>query len=124
MGRRSKLPPRKCHFNARTLELELHRQRPDRGREIYDIIVKYARLRTNGRPIKCVPSQEAIAWDDPLDLHSWGKVVFDSEEAAQACVDELRAVLGDDVPAFVYPCRRSRHGHVHLTSKEPLGDAP
>lgn len=122
MSKRRALPSRTRRFDPRTLEQELRRQRANRGEKINEIVTRYARLQTNGKPVRCRPSRYDVAQDDPTLLHSWWKVVFDTEEAALACVVELRDELGDDGPRYVYECRRSRTGHVHLTSKQPSGD--
>lgn len=105
-------------FNPELIERDLHRQQT--GTAPRDIIARYARLQTNGKPVRCTPSRAAVANDDPLGLDSYKKVVFDTAEQARACAAELATVLDPSVVArYVYPCRRSRTGHVHLTSKRP-----
>lgn len=119
MSKRRALSSRRTRFDPKTLERDIHRNDPRRGERIHEVVVKHARLQANGRPITCQPSQWDVRRDDPRDLHSWGKVVFDDEDAARACANELREVLRDETPSYVYPCRRSQHGHVHLTSEKP-----
>lgn len=122
MSKRRALPSRTRRFDPRTLEQDLRRQRANRGEKINEIITRYARLQKNGKPVRCRPSRYDVATDDPTLLHSWRKVVFDTEEAALACAVELREELGDDGPRHVYECRRSRHGHVHLTTKPVVNE--
>jgi hypothetical protein len=123
VSKRRSWPRRRPQTNLKTLERDLHRNQPNRGELIHQIVVKHARLQTNGRPVTCRPSQWDIYRDDPLDLHSWGKVIFDDEDAARACATELRTVLHDETPSYTYECRRSQLGHVHLTSRRPLSNA-
>lgn len=104
-------------FNPEALQRDLHRRQP--GSTPSDIIARYARLQTNGKPVRCEPSRSAVERDDPKDLHSYKKVVFDTTQLALDCARELRTVFGDATARYVYSCRRSRTGHVHLTSKRP-----
>lgn len=105
-------------FNPESIERDLHRQQS--GTAPRDIIARHARLQANGKPVRCTPSRAAVASDDPLGLDSYKKVVFDTAEKARECAAELATVLDPSVVArYVYPCRRSRTGHVHLTSKRP-----
>jgi hypothetical protein len=83
-----------------------------------EIICKYARLKSDGAPVLCAPGKNVRAGGDPFLLHSDWKVIYDSVEAARDCERELREQLGA-LRRWVYHCRRSRHGHVHLTTKRP-----
>lgn len=101
--------------SLRKLQAELHAQRQPRP---ITIIRKYARPHPDGRRLmKCTPSRIEVARDDPLDLRSVGKYIYDTPELAEACARELRDA--GHGPSYVYPCHRSKHGHVHLTSQRP-----
>lgn len=83
----------------------------------FEIITAYARLKpVSGRPIRCGASKRETAQrraTGKADLSE--KIIFDDEGKARACAERLSLVLG--VPLMrPYPCPRSKHGHVHLTS--------
>lgn len=123
MSKRRSLPPRRGagSFDAGSLERELHRTQPTTSPQA--IVARYARLQSNGKPARCTPSRSTIERDDPQGLHSYKKVIFDTPEQAKSCAAELLTVLDPrDVARYVYPCPRSRSGHVHLTSKRPIND--
>lgn len=113
MGRRQLPVARARRFNAARLQRELHRERMT-PRTLHDVIRKYARLRTNGKPVRCYPSVNEV---DGAKLHSRGKVIFNSVERARDCALELVKRFEDTETTYVYPCNRSRHGHVHMTRK-------
>lgn len=79
------------------------------------VIRKYARPNHRGRPMRCMPSPF-----DAEEQELQQKFVYDSEEIALQCAAELRTLGGPRL--WVYPCHRSKHGHVHLTSKHPRGE--
>ncbi len=121
MSRRRGLPPRRSvkQFDPALLERELRGQQETTTPQA--IVARYARLQSNGKPARCTPSRSTIERDDPKGLHSFKKVIFDNEDRAEACATELATVLDPrDVARYVYPCPRSRSGHVHLTSKRPV----
>lgn len=84
------------------------------------IIRRYARLkRPDGNPKFCHAGVDEIKAGGRTGAPRRGKmpVIFDSVEAAQACEQELRAL--DGLRQYVYPCPRSRSGHVHLSARPP-----
>lgn len=107
---------RRADFSLSRLQRELHKSQPGRKYEALLITKKHARLTKSGKPMRCVASRAARESSDPLETHSLHKVIFDSEDAARACAAELRELYPDDEPTYVYECRRSKHGHVHLTT--------
>jgi hypothetical protein len=77
------------------------------------VLVKYARLRKNGKPTLCSPpKRELLGGEVPGAF----KVIYDTEENAKDAARELCA-LGAP-PMFPYPCPRSRRGHVHLKTNK------
>lgn len=108
--------------NLRTLQAELHAEQAKAQRHRATAIIRrYARHR-NGRLVKCTASAAEVERDDPRELTSIGKYIYDTETAARACANDLRTVCGFG-RLYVYPCRRSKHGHVHLT-RQPTPEAP
>ncbi|MFI6595036.1 hypothetical protein ACIBHX_02240 [Nonomuraea sp. NPDC050536] len=87
------------------------------------IIARYARLQRNGDVLFCTPSKAELAGDMPRQETSGsdGKVAYPDLETAEAAARELEALGGG--PQHAYVCRRSRHGHAHLTSA-PWGARP
>lgn len=79
------------------------------------IIARYARRKRNGTVLFCQPSKGELAGDVQRRESSGsdGKVVFPDLETAEAAARELEAFGGG--PQYAYVCRRSRHGHAHLT---------
>jgi hypothetical protein len=77
------------------------------------VLVKYARLRKNGRPILCSPPRSEL-----LSGHVSGafKVIYDTAKNAEDAARELSA-LGAP-PMIPYPCPRSRRGHLHLKTNK------
>lgn len=114
----------RVELNVNVLQHELHRQQPGRKHDADQVIRKHARLTTKGRSMRCTASRAARASGDPLEAHSLGKVIFDTADAARACRAELRELYPDDEPTYVYECRRSKHGHVHLTTKWRADNLP
>ncbi len=86
----------------------------DAGRA--EVLIRYARLATSGRPVFCTPSRAEIAGAVPLrqSRGTNGKVIYGSREAAEAAARELE-VLGAN-RLRPYRCSRSRSGHFHLTT--------
>lgn len=76
------------------------------------VMDRYARRRSSGRVVMCTPT-----FSERTDGkgHSAGKPIYDNARLARAAADELER-LGAR-PLEVYPCPRSRHGHVHLRTK-------
>lgn len=85
-----------------------------------EILMRYARISTGGRPLTCRPSHHEL--DRPATRKEGygtdGKVIFPNEAAALACADEMTRRLGDP-PMHAYACARSRSGHHHLTVATP-----
>ncbi|MFI6732129.1 hypothetical protein ACIBI9_04280 [Nonomuraea sp. NPDC050451] len=79
------------------------------------IVTRYARRQRNGRVLFCSPSKAELGGEMPRRETSGsdGKVVFPDLETAEAAARELEALGGG--PQRAYICRRSRHGHAHLT---------
>jgi hypothetical protein len=76
------------------------------------VIIKYARLRTDGKPQFCLPTRAEREGNVRRDWGTDNKVIFPDRDAAQAAARELEA-LGSRAMT-VYECDRSRHGHHHL----------
>lgn len=74
------------------------------------VLDQYARIGKKGRPAMCGPAG------------SRPHVIFDTVKDAQAAADKLTRFLG--IPQYVYPCRHSRSGHLHLTTKPPRETDP
>lgn len=77
----------------------------------------YARWHTNGRRVmKCTPGAEEI---QKRGYSVWagsdGKVIYDNLELAQAAAAAFLRIEGKRLEP--YPCKRSTHGHYHLTSE-------
>lgn len=83
------------------------------------ILVKYARLGDTGKPLTCTPSRAELAGDvrRKETPGTDNKIIYDTREAAGACGRELET-LGTR-PQRAVPCRRSKHGHFHLTTDYP-----
>jgi hypothetical protein len=82
------------------------------------IIYKYCRKYPNsGRPIFCTPSFEEQVRMDTLRYKKKKKYIYDSEEIALKCADELTRTAGW-TRQKAYPCPRSKHGHYHLTRRQ------
>lgn len=81
-----------------------------------EVIAKYARCGPSGRPVFCMPSQAELSGeiDRKQSEAGDGKIIYPDWGAAANAARELEA-LGE-VPQRPYPCRRSRHGHHHLTT--------
>lgn len=90
--------------------------------ERYAVLVKYARLGRDGRPLTCRPSQVELAdWRKRKEpMGSDGKIIFESRSKAEKCIEEL-SKLTNARPMIAYPCGRSRAGHHHIaTDRENL----
>ena len=117
MGRRRRRPRAaatpSASIESLAADFRTARQKSLAGKEDrLKVLRQYARRRPSGQIVRCRPSQRAVATDDPFELHSFGKVIFDTEEAAIAADIALQQLgYPHRVP---YPCRRSRHGHHHL----------
>lgn len=81
-----------------------------------EILLRYARLATSGRPVFCTPSRAEL--DGVVAPRAGrgtdGKVIYPSREAAEAAARELEQLGARYLRA--YRCARSRHGHFHLTT--------
>jgi hypothetical protein len=80
------------------------------------VLLKYARLLPAGRPVFCKPSRAELEGAAPRrqGRGADGKVIYSDREAAEAAARELEE-LGAR-PQRAYVCKRSRHGHFHLTT--------
>jgi hypothetical protein len=85
---------------------------PDRAR----ILLRYARLMSTGRPVFCKPSRAELAGTAPRrqGVGADGKVIYPDRESAEAAARELEELGARAQRAYV--CKRSRHGHYHLTT--------
>lgn len=75
-----------------------------------------ARKRRNGRtPMRCQPSS---AEEDGRVRRrgSEGKLIYDSRADAEWTALAIANATGER-PMYAYVCPRSRHGHLHLTTK-------
>lgn len=81
-----------------------------------EVLLRYARLATSGRPVFCTPSRAEIAGTVPLrqSRGTNGKVIYGSREDAEAAGRELEVLGANRLRA--YRCSRSRSGHFHLTT--------
>jgi hypothetical protein len=81
-----------------------------------DVLLRYARLATSGRPVFCTPSRAEIAGTVPLrqSRGTNGKVIYGAREDAEAAARELEVLGANRLRA--YRCSRSRSGHFHLTT--------
>jgi len=96
------------------LQRALRREWVNQHREARDeIIRKYARLYPSGKTMLCQRSMKEEALGVTRLV---GKIIFDTEEAALACAEELRGLYDGEGPKYTYECHRSKRGHVHLTS--------
>ncbi|MCW0211828.1 MAG: hypothetical protein OJJ54_00550 [Pseudonocardia sp.] len=80
------------------------------------VLLRYARLLPAGRPVFCKPSRAELEGMAPRrqGRGADGKVIYSDREAAEAAARELED-LGAR-PQRAYVCKRSRHGHFHLTT--------
>lgn len=81
-----------------------------------EVLLRYARLATSGRPVFCTPSRAEIAGTAPLrqSRGTNGKVIYGTREDAEAAARELEVLGANKLRA--YRCSRSRSGHFHLTT--------
>lgn len=91
-----------------------------------EVLHRYARLTTSGRPVFCTPSQAEIAGVVALrqGRGTDGKVIYDTRETAEAAARELETLGARALRSYV--CGRSRSGHFHLatdTAHRPLTPA-
>lgn len=79
------------------------------------VIVTYARLRPNGKPMFCRPSRLELEGAIPRRQgeRTDGKVIYDSRQNAEAAGREMEKLGADPLRSFA--CNRSRNGHFHLT---------
>lgn len=87
---------------------------PDLEEQRRQVLARYARIRPDGRPTFCAPSRVELAGNRLQGPGTDGKVIFPDREAAEAAARELEA-LGSR-PMRAHECKRSRHGHCHLTT--------
>ena len=80
------------------------------------VLLRYARLMNSGRPVFCKPSRAEIAGVAPRrqGVRGDGKVIYPDRESAEAAARELEDLGARAQRAYV--CKRSRHGHFHLTT--------
>ncbi|GAA1849176.1 hypothetical protein GCM10009836_31160 [Pseudonocardia ailaonensis] len=80
------------------------------------ILLRYARLMNSGRPVFCKPSRAELAGAAPRrqGIGGDGKVIYSDRESAEAAARELEELGARAQRAYV--CKRSRHGHFHLTT--------
>lgn len=79
------------------------------------IIRQYARP-TRGdpdQPMRCTAGKAEHA--EGL-LAPQGKIIYDSQEQAQAAADAMHRLLSER-QQFPHPCERSKYGHYHLTTQ-------
>ncbi len=81
-----------------------------------EVLLRYARLATSGRPVFCTPSRAEIAGAVPLrqGRGTSGKVIYGTREDAEDAARELELLGANKLRA--YRCSRSRSGHFHLTT--------
>lgn len=85
--------------------------------KIRRILKRYARLSTNGRPIRCTPSAKELRLGDIARREKAGtdgKVIYDSRDIARAAAEHLARETGYLLRE--YQCGRSKSGHYHLTT--------
>lgn len=89
--------------------------------QFFAIIRRYARKHTSGRLMRCKPSilERAGGKRREKEGSDW-KVIYDTEDAAKNCAIQIELRGGPKMRA--YPCRRSRHGHYHLTMRLDDGE--
>jgi hypothetical protein len=80
------------------------------------VLLRYARLMGTGRPVFCKPSRAEMAGTAPRrqGVGADGKVIYPDRESAEAAARELEELGARAQRAYV--CKRSRHGHYHLTT--------
>jgi hypothetical protein len=83
---------------------------------------RHARLQPNGDPMLCTPSREEIARPTRRRENAGSdyKPIYDTQQAAELAARALHLEAGYP-PLYAYECRRSRHGHYHLTSNPNPG---
>lgn len=78
------------------------------------MLLKYARLRPSGRPIRCTPPKKIRNQRIRMQLKPLKrKYIFDSVEIANEYVEKITE-LGAS-PCRVYVCPYSGTGHAHVT---------
>lgn len=83
-----------------------------------EIIAKYARMSSNGRPATCdQPSRAERAGRIRPQDGADGKVIFPDRAAAEDAARELER-LPDTRPMVAYECERSKRGHHHLKTAD------
>ncbi len=96
-------------------------RRPVRDEARAEIVLRHARLRSDGGPQFCQPSRaEVRGLATPLQgPRTDGKVIYPDRESAEQAAREFEA-LGA-LPMRSYLCNRSRSGHFHLTRDTAVG---
>jgi hypothetical protein len=81
-----------------------------------EVLLRYARLASSGRPIFCTPSRAELAGlvGPRAGRGTDGKVIYPTREAAEAAARELEGLGSRALRAYL--CTRSRRGHFHLTT--------
>ncbi|GAY09442.1 hypothetical protein [Pseudonocardia sp. N23] len=79
------------------------------------VVLRHARLRSDGGPQFCQPSRAETAGVAPRrqGTRTDGKVIYPDRESAEQAGREFES-LGSQ-PMRSYRCNRSNHGHYHLT---------
>lgn len=95
-------------------------RRPSRPRPVRDaaraeIVLRHARLRSDGGPQFCRPTRAEAAGLVPRrqGTRTDGKVIYPDRDAAELAAREFEG-LGA-MPMRAYRCNRSNRGHFHLT---------
>lgn len=80
-----------------------------------EVVLRHARLRSDGGPQFCQPSRAEAAGLVPRrqGARTDGKVIYPDREAAELAAREFEG-LGA-LPMRAYRCNRSHRGHYHLT---------
>lgn len=84
------------------------------------IILRYARLTSNGKPMFCKPSREELSNPNQrreAEGTDW-KIIYDSVQDAEDSAREM-CQIGAEMQ-YAYPCRRSSHNHFHLSRDKDL----
>ena len=92
---------------------------PETKPTIGRILRNHARLKKDGRFLRCTPSTRELHGETPrlMSEGTDGKIIYDSRRIAKDCAAQLAEHYG--VYLREYPCQRSRHGHFHLTTDYP-----
>jgi hypothetical protein len=94
-------------------------RRPVRDPARAEIVLRHARLRSDGGPQFCRPSRAELTGEVPRrqGARNDGKVIYPDRESAEQAAREFES-LGAS-PMRSYRCNRSTRGHFHLTRDTP-----